>query len=80
MIPNRTTRLWSTTGLMIGDLVTNIFIERIVFKIYFSGEPFLGLEAVVHWPGFESASEDNGHEHKQHFMFRTVTMLIGPDI
>jgi len=43
---------------------------------FLSGEPFLGLDAIIHWPGFEPASEENGHEHKQHFMFRTITMLI----
>lgn len=50
------------------------------FTPYHSGEPFLGLDAVIHWPGFEPPSEENGNEHKQHFMFRTVTMLIGQDI
>ena len=36
------------------------------------------MEAYIQWPGFEPASEENQWEHKQHFMFRTICMLIGP--
>ena len=34
------------------------------------------MEAYIQWPGFEPASEENQWEHKQHFMFRTICMLI----
>lgn len=54
-------------------------ISAFVFGVclrFMSGEPFLGLDAIIMWPGFEPASAENGFEHKQHFMFRTISMLL----
>ena len=71
------------------------FITGVLLR-FLSGEPFLGIDAVIEWPGFIAgksalfhgrgrrrgtnehilADESVTGEHKQMFMFRTVSMVI----
>jgi len=72
---------------------TMAFITGVLLR-FLSGEPFLGIDAVIEWPGFltgkfcilylmftggneHTLGEETGTgEHKQMFMFRTVSMII----
>jgi Na+/proline symporter len=54
---------------------TLAFITGVLLR-FLSGEPFLGMEAYIQWPGFISAEDHPSGEHKQMFMFRTVSMII----
>lgn len=54
---------------------TMAFITGVLLR-FLSGEPFLGIDAVIEWPGFITAEESQTGEHKQMFMFRTVSMVI----
>jgi len=54
---------------------TCAFFVGVILR-FLSGEPFLGIDAYIHWPGFITEEESPTGEHKQMFMFRTVSMII----
>ena len=68
LFPQLTLILWMPQSNSYGSLVG--FLVSFCLRLL-SGEPVLGLEPVIHYPGYDAAT------NTQLFPFRTFIMLIG---